>query len=61
LARPSSNSVRRLAKKHLTSRQAGELARACQVMQYSLFHESTHYSDCPEMLEDEAAQAFINE
>lgn len=45
-------------KHHLTARQAGEIARACQVKQYSLFHYSPRYSDCPEMLEAEAKQAF---
>jgi len=50
-----------LQKLHLTARQAGELARACRVKQYSLFHYSPRYSDCPEILEEEAARAFLNE
>ncbi|WP_319525171.1 MBL fold metallo-hydrolase [uncultured Desulfosarcina sp.] len=50
-----------LQKKHLTARQAGELARACQVKQYSIFHYSPRYSDCQELLEEEAARAFLNE
>jgi ribonuclease Z len=45
-------------KRHLTARQAGKLARACNVKQYSLFHYSPRYSDCPEMLEAEAKRAF---
>lgn len=45
-------------KNHLTARQAGRLARACRVKQYSLFHYSPRYSDCPEMLEMEAEEAF---
>lgn len=45
-------------KHHLTARQAGELARACRVKQYSLFHYSPRYSDCPDMLEAEAKEAF---
>lgn len=45
-------------KHHLTARQAGELARACKVKQYSLFHYSPRYSDCPEVLEAEAERAF---
>jgi ribonuclease Z len=47
-----------LQKLHLTARQAGELAQACRVKQYSLFHYSPRYSDCPKMLEEEAARAF---
>lgn len=47
-----------LQKHHLTARQAGELARSCQVRQYSLFHYSPRYSDCPEMLAAEAQCAF---
>lgn len=45
-------------KHHLTARQAGELARTCRVKQYSLFHFSPRYSDCPELLEAEAEAAF---
>jgi ribonuclease Z len=45
-------------KQHLTARQAGELARACRVKQYSLFHYSPRYSDCPDLLEAEAEEAF---
>ena len=49
-----------LQKRHLTARQAGELARACRASQYSLFHYSPRYSDCPQILEAEAARAFFN-
>jgi len=45
-------------KRHLTARQAGELARVCRVKQYSLFHYSPRYTDCPDMLEAEAEKAF---
>lgn len=45
-------------KRHLTARQAGELARTCRVKQYSLFHYSPRYTDCPDMLEAEAEKAF---
>jgi ribonuclease Z len=45
-------------KHHLTARQAGELARASKVKQYSLFHYSPRYSHCPELLEAEAEKAF---
>jgi ribonuclease Z len=45
-------------KRHLTARQAGELARACRVKQYSLFHYSPRYTDCPDILEAEAEKAF---
>ncbi len=47
-----------LAKHHLTARQAGELARACGVRQYHLFHYSPRYTDCPALLEEEARAAF---
>ncbi len=45
-------------KRHLTARQAGELARVCRVKQYSLFHYSPRYTHCPGMLEVEAKEAF---
>lgn len=45
-------------KRHLTARQAGELARSCRVKQYHLFHYSPRYADCPDMLEAEAQKAF---
>jgi ribonuclease Z len=45
-------------KHHLTTRQAGRLARSCRVKQYHLFHYSPRYTDCPEMLEAEAQDAF---
>ena len=46
------------AKHHLTARQAGQLARWCRVGRYSLFHYSPRYTDCPGLLESEAAAAF---
>ncbi|WP_372680788.1 ribonuclease Z [Desulfosarcina sp.] len=45
-------------KRHLTARQAGDLARSCRVKQYHLFHYSPRYTDCPEWLEAEADKAF---
>ncbi len=45
-------------KHHLTAHQAGTLARQCKVKQYSLHHYSPRYTDCPEILEEEASQAF---
>ncbi|MFO7714890.1 ribonuclease Z [Desulfosarcina sp.] len=55
-----SHSHREIARKkrHLTARQAGEIARACRVKQFSLFHFSPRYSDCPELLQAEAEKAF---
>ena len=47
-----------LQKRHLTARQAGELARSCGVKQYTLFHHSPRYSKKPELLEKEAQDAF---
>lgn len=47
-----------LQKHHLTARQAGELARACRVKQYRLFHFSPRYLNCPQLLEEEAEKAF---
>ena len=48
-------------KRHLTARQAGELARSCRVKQYHLFHYSPRYADCPDMLEAEADKAFAGQ
>ena len=45
-------------KRHLTTRQAGELARSSRVKQYHLFHHSPRYEECPDMLEAEAQHAF---
>jgi ribonuclease Z len=45
-------------KQHLTARQAGSLARTCNVRQYHLFHYSPRYTDCPQLLEEEARAAF---
>jgi ribonuclease Z len=45
-------------KRHLTTRQAGALARSCRVKHYHLFHYSPRYADCPDMLEAEAQNAF---
>jgi ribonuclease Z len=49
-----------LQKHHLTSRQAGELARACRVKQYTLFHHSPRYSENSAMLEKESHDAFTD-
>ena len=49
-----------LQKHHLTARQAGTLARQCRAKQYSLHHYSPRYTDCPEILEEEASRAFQN-
>ena len=50
-----------LQKNHLTARQAGRLARICGVKQYTLFHHSPRYTDCPEILEQEAKGAFTGD
>jgi len=47
-----------LQKHHLTARQAGALARQCRAKQYGLHHYSPRYTDCPEVLEEEASRAF---
>jgi len=47
-----------LQKHHLTARQAGTLARQCRAKQYRLHHYSPRYTDCPEILEEEASRAF---
>lgn len=45
-------------KHHLTAHQAGELARSCRAKHFHLFHHSPRYSQCPDMLESEAQDAF---
>ncbi|HSO19417.1 MAG TPA: ribonuclease Z [Desulfosarcina sp.] len=45
-------------KHHLTARQAGMLARRCRAKQLHLFHFSPRYTENPQMLEAEAAEAF---
>ncbi len=47
-----------LEKRHLTARQAGELARQCSVRQFHVFHHSPRYETCPQLLEEEARKAF---
>lgn len=43
---------------HLTARQAGELARACNASKLAPFHFSPRYADRQQELLDEAADAF---
>lgn len=47
-----------MRKRHLTARQAGEIARFCKVKRYSVFHHSPRYASCPALLEAEAKLAF---
>ncbi|MDJ0830525.1 MAG: ribonuclease Z [Desulfobacterales bacterium] len=46
------------AKNHLTARQAGRIAAAAKVKQFSIFHFSPRYADCEDVLRQEAHQAF---
>ncbi len=47
-------------KYHLTARQAGSIAAWSRVKQFSIFHFSPRYSDHPERLQREAAEAFTD-
>ncbi len=45
-------------KKHLTAREAGEIANAAGVKRFTLFHFSPRYTDRPEEIQTEALKAF---
>jgi ribonuclease Z len=49
---------RGLARFHLTSRQAGTLAREAGVKQLQVFHFSSRHKDCREQFYNEAQEAF---
>ncbi|MGY8761506.1 MAG: ribonuclease Z, partial [Nitrospinaceae bacterium] len=46
------------ARYHLTSRQAGTLAREAGVKQLQVFHFSSRHKDCREQFYNEAQEAF---
>ena len=47
-------------KRHLTARQAGELAGAARARQFAVFHFSPRYTDREQALTDEATAAYHN-
>jgi ribonuclease Z len=52
---------RAMQRNHLTARLAGQIARKARAARLLVFHHSPRYQENPELLADEAREAFAGE
>jgi ribonuclease Z len=52
---------RAMQRNHLTARLAGQIARKARAARLLVFHHSPRYQENPELLADEAREAFVGE